>query len=94
MEVRGISSAQYPLPASRAASSKPTAEAGRPAPVEDTVELTAPEHLREAAAGSGDLKAARLTQIRAAIQAGTYETNEKFEMALERMLDKIGFQDD
>ena len=95
MEVHGIGSAFRTSPVSRPqqASQAEGTPPSRPAPIEDSVEFTAPEHLREAAAGkSSDLKAVRLEQIQAAIQAGTYETSEKFEVALERLLDRIGLQ--
>lgn len=37
----------------------------------------------------GGLRSERLTQIRAAIEAGVYETPEKMELALSRMLEQV-----
>jgi negative regulator of flagellin synthesis FlgM len=38
-----------------------------------------------------EVRAERLAQIKAAIEAGTYETPEKLEAALSKLLDEIGF---
>ncbi len=40
-------------------------------------------------AEAGDLRQARLAQIKAAIEAGEYETPEKLEAAVDRLLDKL-----
>ena len=37
-----------------------------------------------------EIRADRVTQIREAIEAGTYETPEKLELAIDRLLDEIG----
>ena len=37
-----------------------------------------------------DIRADRVASIRAEIQAGTYETDEKLDIALSRLLDEIG----
>ena len=37
-----------------------------------------------------DVRAARIAEIRRSIQAGTYETDEKLEIALDRMMDGFG----
>ena len=41
-------------------------------------------------AKTGEIRANRIADIRAQIQAGTYETPEKLELALERMLGDLG----
>jgi negative regulator of flagellin synthesis FlgM len=38
----------------------------------------------------GTNRAERLAQIRAAIEAGTYETDDKLDAAVDRLLDEIG----
>lgn len=37
-----------------------------------------------------DVRADRVAAIRAQIQAGTYETGDKFAIAVDRLLDEIG----
>lgn len=37
-----------------------------------------------------DIRTERVAEIRAAIEAGTYETDEKLDLAVERLLDEIG----
>lgn len=43
----------------------------------------------EKASQSSAIQAERLAQIKSAIEAGTYETPEKIEAAIERLLDEL-----
>jgi anti-sigma28 factor (negative regulator of flagellin synthesis) len=43
---------------------------------------------------AGGIRDQRLAEIKAAIESGTYETPEKLQIALERMLEQVGGSDD
>lgn len=91
MEVRGLNSVGATAPISRTA---PTTAAGPAAPVaaapRDEVEISAVSRMLDDASRTSGVREQRLEQIKAAIEAGTYETPEKLEIALERMLQQIG----
>lgn len=92
MEVHGVS----PTPADPGARSResavtPAANSAVPSlpassglPTESAVDAATPSSLR----------AARLARIKAAIADGTYDTDEKLELALSKMFDRLGFQFD
>ncbi len=54
----------------------------------DEVEISAAGKMMESIANT-EVRAERLAQIKAEIDAGTYETDEKLEAALSRMLGRI-----
>ena len=96
MDVNGIGSAGNIQPLNHVNSiegaAKPT-EAGLGASV-DKVEISeASRLLNEEVEGSSEVRAERLTRIRAAIDDGTYETTEKLEAALGRLLNEIGWNE-
>lgn len=73
--------------------SKP--EAANPAaPISDELQISpaAQEaaHLVEQIGQIPDIRQDRVDEIRAQIDAGTYETDEKIQTAVERLLDEIG----
>ena len=73
--------------------SKP--EAANPAaPISDELQISpaAQEaaHLVEQVGQIPDIRQDRVNEIRAQIAAGTYETDEKIQIAVERLLDEIG----
>lgn len=55
----------------------------------DEVQISDAARLAEAH-GDADIRYDRVAEIRAQIASGTYETPEKLDAALERMLDEIG----
>ena len=68
------------------AASRPDSQVYGPDEVEFSQEAQAASEATE----SADIRANRIADIRAQIQAGTYETPEKLELALERMLGDLG----
>ena len=73
--------------------SKPEA-ANSAAPISDELQISpaAQEaaHLVEQVNQIPDIRQDRVDEIRAQINAGTYETDEKIQTAVERLLDEIG----
>ena len=55
----------------------------------DTVDISETGRLLEMAAGLPDIRSDRVQQLRAEISQGSYETSDKLDMALERLLDEI-----
>jgi negative regulator of flagellin synthesis FlgM len=95
MEVHGIGPVQGASPISP---SRPAAEVGRTAETKpiasrDEVEISSVGKMLENLHQSSDVRAERLAQIKAAIEAGEYETPEKLEAALSKMLAEIGLDD-
>jgi negative regulator of flagellin synthesis FlgM len=92
MEVRGLGSIGASAPIGRTpsggANEKPSV-AG-PATPRDEVEISSLGRMLDDASRTPGVREQRLAQIKAAIEAGTYETPEKLQVALDRMLDQIG----
>ena len=92
MDVRSLGSVSGAVPV------RPTAPAAEPArasgtqPIstEDKVEISSAARLLDTASRSSEIRAERLDQIKAEIEAGTYETPEKLEAALVRLLAEAG----
>ena len=57
--------------------------------VTDTVDISETGRLLEMAAQLPDIRGDRVQDIRAQIAGGVYETSDKLDMALERLLDEI-----
>jgi negative regulator of flagellin synthesis FlgM len=92
MEVRGLNSVGGAAPVSRTASAAaagPAAPAG-PATLRDDVEISAASRMLDDASRTPGVREQRLEQIRSAIEAGTYETPEKLQIAIDRMLEQLG----
>jgi len=64
-----------------------TPEAG---PIQDELQLSEAGQLIDKARDLPDVRWDRVNQIRAQIAEGTYETEEKMQIALGRLLDEIG----
>jgi negative regulator of flagellin synthesis FlgM len=60
------------------------------APIRDEVQISDAARLVEQAQQAPDIRQDRVNTIRAQIAAGTYETPDKLDMALSRLLDEIG----
>jgi negative regulator of flagellin synthesis FlgM len=65
------------------------AEPARQLPLTDRVELSGASHLLQALKVN-DIRAEKVAEIRAQIDAGTYETDEKLDLAIDRLLDDLG----
>lgn len=92
--VRGAFPVRSVQPATEA---KPAAEASRPSgpqPVRDEVEISSAGRMMDSLSRSSEVRSERLAQIKAAIEAGTYETPEKLEAALDKMFREIGVREE
>ena len=61
---------------------------------QDTVEISSAGRMLETLSQSPEIRPERLAQIKAEIEAGTYETPEKLDAALEKLLDEINTTED
>lgn len=61
----------------------------RSAPIEDELQISDAAQMVEQAKQLPDVRWERVNQIRAQIAAGTYETEDKLEIAIGRLLDEI-----
>ena len=95
MEVRGLSSASPMSPLSRPeATSAPEKSTGvTPTTPRDEVEISEVGKMLDDASRTPGIREQRLAQIKAAIEAGTYETPEKLELALNRMVEQLKLDD-
>ena len=75
---------------------RPTVGASETKPIStnDQVEISTVGRMFEAAGSASDVRAERLSQIKAAIEQGVYDTDDKLELALERLLAEIQSGDD
>jgi negative regulator of flagellin synthesis FlgM len=64
------------------------ANSATPTPKSDRVELSGVNHLL-AALKTNDIRADKVAEIRAQIEAGTYETDKKLDIAVDRLLDDL-----
>jgi len=71
----------------------PTKETGKVTPANDRVEISAAARMLDELNESSAVHAERLAKIKSAIDAGEYETPDKLEAALEKMLREIGFDE-
>lgn len=60
------------------------------APIADEVEISDAARLVEQVQQMPDIREDRVAAVRQQIADGTYETNDKLNLALERLLDEIG----
>lgn len=73
-----------------------TSRVSKPAPpdysgaIQDELDLSEAAQLVDKLREVSEIRHERVAQIRAEIVAGTYETDEKLEIALGRLLDEIG----
>lgn len=65
----------------------------QPATPRDEVEISPVGKMLDELSQSPEVRAERLAQIKAAIEAGTYETPEKLDAALDKLLDEISLDD-
>jgi len=91
MEVTGSSHVNGAMPINRPNIQQPVAPTEKTAPVtpKDEVEISAAGRAMESLSQSSEIRQSRIAQIKAAIDDGTYETQEKFEIAMSRLLDRI-----
>jgi negative regulator of flagellin synthesis FlgM len=92
MDVRGIGSVPGASPIRPAASPSVTPNAGvaKPQFPRDELQLSSAGKMLDQLSQSPDIRQERLAQIKAAIENGTYDTDEKLEAALSKMFDSMG----
>lgn len=89
--INGAGNGSYLPPVSlNNAGSKPTAPASTSTRGGDSVELSAgvQGYLAVLSKG-GDVRTDKVASVRAAIEAGTYETDDKLNIAVDRLLDDV-----
>ena len=94
MDVRGIGPAFGAIPA-KSASGIPTpreATQSKPVSPEDVVEISAAGKMLDQLSQTPDIRQARIAQIKAEIENGTYDTDAKLEAALSKMFDSLGLE--
>ena len=65
------------------------ADAPKQLPAADRLELSGVSHLMKALKANGDVRTDKVADIKAQIAAGTYENDEKLDVAVDRMLDDL-----
>ncbi|GAB4137174.1 MAG: hypothetical protein Tsb009_04610 [Planctomycetaceae bacterium] len=91
MPVNGPGPVQNSFPIKSSFPSPPVQKAteAKPAAPRDEVEISSAGKMLDSLNQSGEVRAERLARIKSAIDAGEYETPEKLEAALMRMLQEI-----
>ncbi|MBM81249.1 MAG: flagellar biosynthesis protein FlgM [Planctomycetaceae bacterium] len=91
MEVNGPGSVQGAFPVKPVQQTPETAQPTESQSItpQDEVEISSAGRMMETLNQSSELRAERLAQIKSEIESGTYETPDKLEAALERLLDEI-----
>ena len=65
------------------------ADAPKQLPATDRLELSGVSHLLQALKSNSDVRTDKVAQIKAQIEAGTYEDEKKFDVAVDRLLDDL-----
>ena len=96
MQIDGPGSVSGSRPINQAKPALPAAEpkAAEPTSSPDEVEISEASRMFDQLNQSPEVRAERLAQIKAEIDAGTYETPEKLEAALFKMIGEAGLDDD
>jgi len=95
MEVNGPRAASAAVPVRTV---RPAVDVQQPAATSafaptDQVEISSMGKMLDDVSRTPGLREQRLAQIKSAIEAGTYDTPEKLELALSRMLDRLATDD-
>jgi negative regulator of flagellin synthesis FlgM len=80
----------HPINAPHRAAAPRPAETTGPATPTDQLDISREAELISQLRDIPDIRAARVAHIRAQIEAGTYETADKLELAVEHLLNEIG----
>ena len=98
MQINGINGAQQVNPTNQVESAKATQAASITNPT-DQVEISSEEEFSNQTVDMvnqlqvhdlPEIRTDHVAQIREAIEAGTYETQDKLDIAIDRLLDEIG----
>jgi len=91
MQIHGATSVHgsHAINAPHAARLDAASQPMRAGSVTDTVDISETGRLLELAASLPEIRNDRVQSLRAQIASGMYETNEKLDLAVERLLDEI-----
>lgn len=88
-EINGINGATGPQPVRPNSPAKPS-ESAKAAPAEDdTVEISAEAQIRSRLTEVPEVRSDLVARVRAEIEAGTYDTPEKLDAALDALLGEL-----
>jgi negative regulator of flagellin synthesis FlgM len=87
--ISGINSTQGPRPVQPGSTPKTTGSTTAPAQQPDTVEISSEARIRAKLAEVPDVRSELVDRVKAEIQAGTYDTTDKLNQAIDRMLEEI-----
>ena len=95
MQVNGPGpvSGNTPIGPTESAGAADKPEATRPESPRDEVDISEASRMFDQLSQSSNVRAERLAQIKAEIDAGTYETPEKLEAALSKLFGEVGLDD-
>jgi negative regulator of flagellin synthesis FlgM len=79
-----------PINAPHASRVSQSAAAGSASPIQDEVQISSQGQFVDRVHELPDIRQDRVNQIRAQIAQGTYETDDKLDVAVGRLLDEIG----
>ena len=65
------------------------ADAPRQLPASDKLDLSGVSHLMKALKSNGDVRTDKVADIKAQIEAGTYEDDKKLDAAVDKLLDEL-----
>ena len=86
--ISGINPASAPQPTQPNSAAKPPAKPVPAAQGPDTVEISEQAQLASKLAAIPDVRADLIAQVRSEIEAGTYETPEKLDIAIANLLEE------
>jgi negative regulator of flagellin synthesis FlgM len=96
MQINGVggAGAAWPVGANRpAATPEPTPKTDGVMSPRDEVEISSLGQMLDEASRTGSLREQRLEQIKSAIEAGSYESPEKLEAAVSRMIERLNLDE-
>ena len=64
-------------------------DAPKQLPATDRLELSGVSHLLKTLKSNGDVRTDKVAEIKAALEAGTYEDDKKLDVAVDRLLDDL-----
>ena len=93
MQIQGPSYIHAPHAANAPHNARGTQSVGAantPAAISDQLDISAAGQLADRLSEIPDIRQDRVNALRSAIASGTYETDDKLNVALDRLLDEIG----